>query len=148
MNCYDYSAFISPEKYTEYEMVVELCSSSIDNDYIGLVAAFNEDENGKAQQLNLMRVGGVSDKGLTAWADRSAIYSGRPADSKDNSWYTWYAETNSSGWPRYTTHPDYVIGKQVKDDFKSEDINKIGRTWKNAGMTKIKVTRRGNMLTA
>jgi len=87
MNTWDYACYISPENYINYEMEVELASHNSDNDYIGIVAAFNTGSDGMPHQLNLIRVGGVNDKGWPSW------------DATDNSLCTWYAEVDSSGWP-------------------------------------------------
>ena len=138
MNTWDYACYISPENYTNYEMEVELASHNSDNDYIGIVAAFNTGSDGMPHQLNLIRVGGVNDKG---WPSQ---------DKPDNSLCTWYAEVDSSDWPQnndsaYKT----VTGLSVTDDDSSDPTkHKITRNWRDGGKTRIHVKRTGDILEA
>lgn len=58
MNCNDTTFYTSPQKYTEYELCVELSSFNGDDDFIGLIAAMNTDSSKRPHILTFMRLAG------------------------------------------------------------------------------------------
>ena len=90
MNTNGWSFYYSPLKYTNYDIEVELASTNSDNDYIGLVAAVNEDVQGKQHVLSFVRVGGTNDKfGDTPEEERTP----------DNALCSWLAIVDEYDWP-------------------------------------------------
>ena len=151
LNTSDWACYISPDKYINYDLEVELASPDGDNDYIGLVAAFNTDSTGFPHQLNLIRVGGVNDKGCDT-TDKIGE-SGHPIhEDNDNSYYTWYAQLDTYGWASKWNHRLAIGGFDITgDDVKTGSLtayNKVNRRWNNGGKTRIKIKRRGDRLEA
>ena len=50
-----YTGFISPKSYTNYDITVRVYSDNADDDFIGMVAAFAKDSNGKEHTLSFLR---------------------------------------------------------------------------------------------
>lgn len=50
-----YTGFISPKSYSNYDITVRVYSDNGDDDFIGLVAAFAKDNNGKEHTLSFLR---------------------------------------------------------------------------------------------
>lgn len=50
-----YTGFISPKSYSSYDITVRVYSDNGDDDFIGLVAAFAKDSNGKEHTLSFLR---------------------------------------------------------------------------------------------
>ena len=137
MNTWGWSFYYSPLKYTNYDIEVELASTNSDNDYIGLVAAVNEDSSGKQHVLSFVRVGGTNDKfaGTVPAADRTA----------ENSINSWMAIIDG-----YSFLPNAIESKPVagEDTHVTGTDTAFNRRWNTGGKTKIKISRRGNSLTA
>ena len=121
MNSIGWSFYYSPLKYTNYDIEVELASTNGDNDYIGLVAAVSEDSSGKQHVLSFIRVGGTNDK---------------------NNTYTWMAVVDAYAWPG--SDDSHIAAKATVSD----DSTANTRNWRDGGKTKVKISRRGNSLSA
>ena len=121
MNTWGWSFYYSPLKYINYDIEVELASTNSDNDYIGLVAAVNEDSSGKQHVLSFIRVGGTNDK---------------------NNAYTWMAVVDAYDW--IGANDSHIAAKATVSD----DSTASTRKWSTGGKTKVKISRRGNSLTA
>lgn len=140
MNTNGWSFYYSPLKYTNYDIEVELASTNSDNDYIGLVAAVNEDVQGKQHVLSFVRVGGTNDKfGDTPEEERTP----------DNALCSWLAIVDEYDWPTPITpsssgHTQNVIAAARPSD----ESSTFNHHWSTGGKTKIKISRRGNSLTA
>lgn len=50
-----YTGFISPKSYSNYDITVRVYSDNGDDDFIGMVAAFAKDANGKEHTLSFLR---------------------------------------------------------------------------------------------
>lgn len=57
-NSTSYAGFVSPKKYSTYDITVRVYSTNSDDDTIGLVAAFAVDGNGKEHTLSFVRGAG------------------------------------------------------------------------------------------
>ena len=121
MNVYGWSFYYSPLKYTNYDIEVELASTNSDNDYIGLVAAVNEDSSRKQHVLSFIRVGGTNDKSNAC---------------------TWMAAVDIYGW--HGSSDSHIVAEATVSD----DGTASTRRWSTGGKTKVKISRRGNSLSA
>ena len=141
MNTHGWSFYCSPLKYTNYDIEVEIASTNNDNDYIGLVAAASEDAQGKQHVLTFVRTGGIKDK----------FNSDAPEEERtpENALCSWLALADEYRWPTPITpsssgHMQNVIAAKRPSD----ESSAFDRRWDTGGKTRIKISRRGNSLTA
>lgn len=173
INAYGASMYVSPTKYSQFEICAECYSTNGDDDWIGLVAYVDDPVSGKPVRIDFVRNSSFQQKmGLSGdqptWDDYKRVY-GDDSTRRGPTWTAQYNCTKTWPWPVWnptistfyepTGYPDikkedkrildfkYISGEVINKD-EPNNINNIWkRPWSNYKCT-VWLKRHNYMLSA